>query len=642
MCGINGVFSLNADAKELQKAVLKMNKSTVHRGPDNSNLEIINNNLCLGHNRLSIIDTTNNGNQPFTKDGFTLVFNGEIYNYRELAKYIPSDREMVSTSDTEVLLELWRIKGPECLSLLRGMYAFAIYDSSRQKLFLVRDPFGIKPLFYYQTASTFVFSSELKAIEQIVSENLTISKSGVLSSTAFTWIPENRCIYEQVKKLPGGHYITVDVNGDIHLHQFYAMRELIDSQPKIKSESEAVSYLNDVLCESVKQHLVADVPINAFLSGGLDSSLIVAMAKHHGCLPDCYTIKFSDKEYQAEGIASDVFYAKKVADHLGVKLNTIEAKPNMVELLPKIVEHLDEPIGDAAAISTFLICDAARKQGVKVLLSGMGADEMLSGYRKHYANKFAFNYSRVPSPLRNINKSIINALPMTIGGRNIKLVRWAKRFQQIAEKPFTEAFLRSYTYCDLPELVNHMPSLSSENIPMVTEYHDQFLELGLEKRDLVDAMCFTDINNFMVSLNEVYTDRASMAASTEVRVPFIDKEFVKAAFNISSQLKLRGREQKYILKKVAEKWLPHHIIYRPKSGFAMPLKSWISGELSEMVSEYLLSSKGLVGREVVEESFANELIATERSGQKDNSRLIWQLLTLEQWFRNKGVTGKVF
>jgi asparagine synthase (glutamine-hydrolysing) len=451
------------------------------------------------------------------------------------------------------------------------------------------------------------------------------------------WVPEQICIWNEVRKLAPGHYLHVRANGEFTLNAFWHFNALIaDNMSLIRDEHTAIDTIDKVLFDSVTQHLVADVPINAFLSGGLDSSLLVAMARKQLDTLDCYTIKFRDQDQKQEAMADDAVYAAKVAKVLGVRLNTIEVAPDVSQLLPRIVNTLDEPIGDSAAINTLLICEAARDNGVKVLLSGMGADEMFGGYRKHLANLVAARYRLLPSVLRDsVIAPLINRLPVASAAGGLKLARWAKRFVEFASLPEHEAFLRSYSYYNHAELDALMHGGSRQIAPLIAAHEATFAAAG--QRSLLDRMCFTDVQWFMTSLNLAYSDRASMAASTEVRVPFIDKEVITAAFRIDSRLKIKGRTQKYILKKVAERWLPHEIIYRPKSSFTMPLRGWIKGELRGMVDDYVLSQRGLAGRDFFDAQALRDIVERDRRGTEDNAQRIWQLLTLEQWFRNKGV-----
>jgi asparagine synthase (glutamine-hydrolysing) len=629
MCGINGLIGFGSES---ERVLHLMNDSISHRGPDSNGIWI-DGSVALGHVRLSVIDLSERSGQPFIKDGLVVVFNGEIYNYRALRDQI-QDVKFKTESDTEVVLEAWRKWGGGCLNRFRGMFSFSIHDMSSGETFIARDQFGIKPLFYRSYAGKLVFSSELKSIEVAATGLLDEHIDAVAASLLYVWLPEEVSIRKGVSKLSPGSYLKVDSRGNVSTYNYWNSKELLSSSDLIKNESQAVELLDDVLHDSVKKHLVSDVPVNAFLSGGLDSSLIVAMARDHLPSLDCFTIKFSNEDKKHESMADDAHYAQLVANELDVRLNTIEVSPDLTELLPKIVHHLDEPIGDSAAISTFLICEAARDSGVKVLLSGMGADELFAGYRKHYANNLAAHYRKVPRVLRWAGESVLDRLPVSSSTGGLKLIRWAKRFTSFAGLSEPDAFLRSYTYYDRSTLEGAFEDDVTDVLDrLISQHHATFM--GARGRGLVDAMCYTDVNRFMTSLNLTYSDRASMAASTEIRVPFVDKEVVKAAFSIDSKLKLKGREQKYILKKVAEKWLPKEVIYRPKSSFTMPLRAWIKRDLGEMVDDYLLSSDGLSGRKILKKAFIQKVVQDERSGREDNAQKIWHLLTLEQWFRNR-------
>lgn len=634
MCGINGHINFKGNAEPF--LVKKMNSELHHRGPDASGLWH-DQHVAFGHTRLSIIDLTEKSNQPFIKDNFVITFNGEIYNYKELKSSKLSEIEFITDSDTEVVLELWKKFGLSSLDMLRGMFAFAIYDRTSMETYIVRDHFGIKPLFYVLNDNQCIFSSELKAIEVFDNTIKSLNIESIAASMLYCWVPEKFTIYNSVKKLQPGEVLHLNSKGLVSISKYWTSSSLIKKSPALNKEKIAKKVLSNVLEDSVKKHLVSDVPVNAFLSGGLDSSLIVSMAKKHIKDIECYTIKFNEEDKNHEAMSDDSFYASRVARELGVKLNTIEVKPDLASLLPKIVYHLDEPIGDSAAINTFLICEAARKAGVKVLLSGMGADEIFAGYRRHIANQYSRYYKKAPKLIRRPLEEVFLNLPVRTNTSGNKIIRWAKRFFSFASLSEADAYLRSYTYYDLNKLKD---AFEESNCPDVSTIYDEFnsdFENAFQKRGLVDGMCFTDLNNFMVSLNLTYSDRASMAASTEVRVPFIDKEVIKTAFEISHNLKLKRNTQKYILKRVAEEWLPHEIIYRPKASFTMPLRAWIKNDLNDLVSDYLLSSGGLAGRKIIKESFLKKIVADEISGNEDNAQKIWHLLTLEQWLKNKNI-----
>jgi asparagine synthase (glutamine-hydrolysing) len=631
MCGIAGIIG-TATMAQLQS----MANSQSHRGPDHSGF-LVTDNFAFAHQRLSIVDLDVRSNQPMTKGNLTIIYNGETYNFLEIRDQLSEHATFETTSDTEVVLEAWRRWGPECLMKFRGMYAFAIYDATKKEAFLVRDPFGIKPLFYSTMRDGSVaFASELKALEAINPNRLSLNTDAILASMLYVWIPEQLCVWNEVRKLGPGHYLHVKCDGSHSLNRFWEPLDHIQDHPDILSENEAVDLLDRCLKQSVNAHLISDVPVNSFLSGGLDSSLIVAMARKELDQLDCYTIKFADDAKKQEAMPDDAFYARKVAEALNVKLNVIEVQPDLTTLLPKIVHHLDEPIGDSAAINTFLICDAANKNGVKVLLSGMGADELFGGYRKHLANQIAARYRILPAAFRkSVVAPLVQRLPVASGRGGLRAARWAQRFVRFADLPEADAFLRSYTYFSPKELEALAGPESRSAITEIVRHHHSVFN-SLPSRTLLDRMCYTDTQMFMVSLNQTYTDRASMAASTEVRVPFIDTEVFRLAFAISSSLKIKGHNAKYILKKVAERWLPKEVIYRPKASFTMPLRAWIKSDLRGVVDDFVLSPSGLAGRGLFDNKILRDIVEADRQGREDNAQHIWQLLTLEQWLRAKG------
>jgi asparagine synthase (glutamine-hydrolysing) len=393
-----------------------------------------------------------------------------------------------------------------------------------------------------------------------------------------------------------------------------------------------------VVEDSVSAHLVADVPVSAFLSGGLDSSIVTVLAKRSNPDVDAYTITFRAEDQRLEAMPDDAFYARMVARQFGVDLHEIEIAPDVVDLLPRMVATLDEPIGDPAAINTFLICQAARRAGVKVLLSGMGADELFGGYRKHYACLLAARYRRLPQRLRRgMVVPAVERLPVTVGGRGVRQARWAKRFLSFAELPEEPAFRRSYTLYagdELTELLD--PQLHPLVADLAVEHAEIYNDTTLP--DHVSRMCLADTRMFLPGLNLAYTDRASMAASTEVRVPFVDVEVVRAAFSLPGSAKIAGRSGKAALKAVAEQWLPKAVVHRPKGLFSAPLRAWVGRDLRQLVDDVVLSGElvrsGFLRRPAVE-----RLVQEERSGRQDRAKQIWQLLTLELWSRQVHALG---
>jgi asparagine synthase (glutamine-hydrolysing) len=395
--------------------------------------------------------------------------------------------------------------------------------------------------------------------------------------------------------------------------------------------------LKSVIHESVRAHLVADVPVSSFLSGGLDSSIVTVLAHQDSGGVDAYTITFRPEDQKLEAMPDDAVYARKVARQFGIDLHEIELSPDIVDLLPRMVDILDEPIGDPAAINTLLMCEAARERGVKVLLSGMGADELFGGYRKQLACLMASRYRRLPGAVRWPARAAVNSLPVSVGDRGLRYPRWAKRFMTFAELPEEARFRRSYTLYD-PEALTALvgPELGALVGDVIGEHADIYDDNELD--DEVNRMCLADARLFMAGLNLTYTDRASMAASVEVRVPFVDKIVAEAAFTIAGKDKIRGRVSKAALKDAAESWLPREIVHRPKASFGAPLRAWVRNDLRELIGDVLVGGE-LVQLGLLREQPLRQLIADEQAGREDNAKQIWQLLSMELWYRQVRAAG---
>jgi len=622
MCGIAGYLNYDFSDEYFQH----IHAIQRHRGPDHQG-DWKEGNVAFFHQRLSIIDLSEEANQPFLKHDLTIIYNGEIYNYKELRKGLENQHNIQfrTSSDTEVLLELYRIHQSACLDFLRGMFVFAIYDRSDQSIFIARDPFGIKPLFYTSNSEKFAFASELKTLKGLPGFNKTINYQALSGDVNYLWVPGNESIFMNCYKLPAGHFMKINNEGECHFQQYW----VIDPGQKIKSDN-AIEMLDSIINDSITRHMVADVPVSAFLSGGLDSSLLAVLAHKHAPLTT-YTIKTLESDRKIEKMPDDSRYASIVSEKYGFDHHEIEITPEITSELPQMVYYLDEPIGDPAAINTYLICNAARENGSKVLLSGMGADELFFGYRRQKATLLAMKYQHIPATLRKAITKSVGKLPVRVGNKSLKVVRWARRFETFANLPPSDAYMRSYSYYDDVELQNLFIEDIEENIKALHQSHDEIFNRYYSD-DPINKMCYTDTQLFMQGLNLTYTDRASMAASVEVRVPFIDKEVVAFAMSISGELKFKNRVTKYVLKKVAEKYLPKEIIYRPKASFGAPIRSWISGDLSGMVND-LLSTKKVKERGIFNPIFVRDLIESDKKGLKDNAYQIYQLLTIELWFQ---------
>ncbi|GAA5114892.1 asparagine synthase (glutamine-hydrolyzing) [Haloechinothrix salitolerans] len=629
MCGIAGSY-LWPDGGPLTD---RLTEVIAHRGPDATGRyrhAAGDGEVHFGHARLSIIDLSETGEQPMVADGLALTYNGELYNAPELrAKLEAHGARFRGTSDTEVLLRAWRHWGTDCLPMLRGMFAFAVFDERTGELTLARDQLGIKPLYLLRRDGGLVFASELKALASQLGDSLHIDDAALVASLLYYWVPDSRCAFREAEKLPPGSWLRLRPDGSAQRGTYFSLRDMADAAEHAGDLTPAE--LHEVVADSTRAHLLSDVPVATFLSGGLDSSYLTALAAQHQPGISAYTIGFRSEDAKFEAMPDDLRYARQVAARYGVELHEIEIAPDVHDLLPRMTYHLDEPIGDPAAINTFLICSAAREAGVKVMLSGMGADELFGGYRKHLANLIARRYQRIPATLRRPVHAAVDRLPVASARRGYRSVRFAKRFLSFADLPEETAFRRSYTLYDRAELLDLInPDLASTVDDVLTEHADTYHDTALT--DVVNRMCLADARMFLPGLNLGYTDRSSMAASTEVRVPFVDVEVVKAAFRIPGREKIAGGQGKLALKRAASELLPPEIVYRPKGLFSAPLRAWMSRDLAPLVREVIhdgaLVSSGFLRRDTLE-----RLAAEDATGREDRSKHLWHVLTLEYWYR---------
>ncbi|MGA6161390.1 asparagine synthase (glutamine-hydrolyzing) [Amycolatopsis magusensis] len=627
MCGIAGAYHW-PDGGPLTD---RLTKILAHRGPDGEGRYDHRSGageVHLGHRRLSIIDLSETGAQPMVKDGLALTYNGELYNAPELRTRLEAAGvRFRGTSDTEVLLEAWRAWGTDGLPRLRGMFAFGVFDERSGELVLVRDQLGIKPLFLVRRGQGVVFASELKALATELGGSLTIDDTALVASLLYYWVPDSRCAFSEAEKLPPGSWARFRPNGDTDHGTFWSLREVAEDGAADDGEFD----LNAVIEDSTRKHLLSDVPVATFLSGGLDSSYLTAIAAREQPGISAYTIGFRAEDAKFEAMPDDLGYARKVAAEFGVDLHEIEIAPQVQDLLPRMTYHLDEPIGDPAAINSYLICTAAREAGVKVLLSGMGADELFAGYRKHVANQLAVRYQRVPAPVRRSIGSVVDRLPVATSKRGLRTVRFAKKFLSFAELPEETAFRRSYTMYDRAEIAGLLnPDLAGAVDEVLTEHADTYHDNTLS--DFVNRMCLADARLFLPGLNLAYTDRSSMAASTEVRTPFVDVEVVRAAFRLPGERKIVKRQGKMALKEAALSILPAEIVHRPKGLFSAPLRAWMSRDLAPLVREVITEGE-LVKAGFLRRDALRRLAEEDASGQQDRSKHLWHILTLEFWYR---------
>ncbi|WP_415953153.1 asparagine synthase (glutamine-hydrolyzing) [Streptomyces sp. KLOTTS4A1] len=626
MCGIAGTYRWPGG----QDITTRLTETLAHRGPDGSGTyshHAGDGEVHLGHRRLAIIDLSETGAQPMTSGGLALTYNGELYNAPELrAELTAAGVRFRGTSDTEVVLEAWRRWGTDCLPRLRGMFAFGVFDESTGELVLARDQLGIKPLFLLRRGEGLVFASELKALAAVTGGPLDVDHAALVASLLYYWVPDSRCAYREAEKLPPGSWLRCRPDGRVERGTYWSLKDVAADAAGAEQPDLAA-----VIEDSTRRHMLSDVPVATFLSGGLDSSYLTALAARHRPGISAYTIGFRAQDARFEAMPDDLRYARQVARRYGVDLHEIEIAPDVLDLLPRMTYHLDEPIGDPAAINTYLICSAAREAGVKVMLSGMGADELFAGYRKHLANLIALRYQRIPRPLRRGISASVDRLPVATARRGYRSVRFAKRFLSFADLPEETAFRRSYTMYDRAELLALVdPDLAGDVDDVLAEHADVYADNELD--DFVNRMCLADARMFLPGLNLAYTDRSSMAASMEVRVPYVDVEVVKAAFAVPGSRKIAGRQSKAVLKDAAGTVLPKEIVHRPKGLFSAPLRAWMSRDLAplvrEVVNEGVLVKNGLLRQEALQ-----RLVDEDAAGQRDFSKHLWHVLSLEYWYR---------
>jgi asparagine synthase (glutamine-hydrolysing) len=595
---------------------------------------------CLGHRRLSIIDTSSAGHQPMlSEDGrYSLTFNGEIYNYRELKKELEARGvRFRSDTDTEVLLAAFAQWGTNCLPRLNGMFAFAIWDRAERTLTMARDRLGIKPLYYAHVPArngepgAFIFASEVKAILATQLVERAIDPESLNQFLTFLWTPDPHTLFRGIRKLPPAHALTL--RGDnLTVREWWDVS--FDEIEEGRSEEWWRERVHETLDRAVRMEMVADVPLGSFLSGGIDSSSIVALMKNHsdGRRVSTYTIGIEAEDLRYDIIPDDVVWARRVQELLQTDYHEIMLKPDVAALLPKLVYHMDEPAIDMA-IPSYLVSHAAR-QTLTVMLSGMGGDEVFAGYPRQMAMRLASALDPIPGLLRRpLMKTIESVLPGGLPGRLTAPLRNAKKFARSAALDFENRYLGYGTYFTNEAKGRLYADEMCEATRGMDAYrhHRRYFE-RVKRAAPLNRLLYVDLKTFLPCLNLTTTDKTSMAANLEVRVPFLNYELVELAARMPTNLKLRGLKRKYILKRVAEKLLPRDVVWRKKAGFGAPIRSWLRGPLKPMVDD-LLSEETVRRRALFDPREVSRIIAANLSGREDFNLQVFQLLTLELWQR---------
>lgn len=645
MCGIAGLISFDPERR-----IGAMLQTIEHRGRDDEGvwtstaIDDSGRRACLGHRRLAIIDTSKAGHQPMlSADGrYVITFGGEIYNYRELREELKSKGHAFRTeTDTEVLLTAFAEWGTECIPRLNGMFHFAIWDCHERTLTLARDHVGIKPLYYANVPGTagkrgsFIFGSEVKAILASGLVQPALDPEALNQFLTFLWAPDPNTLFRGVKTLPPAHVLTFHQD-DLKIEEWWDVS--FDEIEEGRSEAWWQEQVLETLDSVVKMEMVADVPLGSFLSGGIDSSGIVAMMKRHsnGRRVSTYTVGIESEDLRYDIIPDDVEWARRVNQHLDTDYHEIMLQPDVAELLPKLVYHMDEPAIDMA-IPSYLVSQAARET-LRVMLSGMGGDEVFAGYPRQLAMKIAGAFDPVPSMLRRplaktLMKTIERTLPGGLPGKLTAPLRNAKKFARSAGLDFEERYLGFGSYFT----DEAKQQLYSDDLRAATRGMDAYAAhrryfARVKSAAPLNRLLYVDLKTFLPCLNLITTDKTSMAANLEVRVPFLNRQMIEFAARMPPELKLRGFKRKYILKRALEKLLPHDVVWRKKAGFGAPIRSWLRGALRPLVAD-LLSDEVVRKRGLFQPEEVKRLIDLNLSGREDLNLQVFQLLNLELWQR---------
>lgn len=622
MCGIAGIVSQSSDLEYIGL----MTEAMSHRGPDGSG--IWSDGLCsLGHRRLAIIDLSARGKQPLCNENETvwIVFNGEIYNFQELrAELEPFGHKFNSNTDTEVIVHAYEQWGAECVKKFRGMFAFAIWDQQKRRLFLARDRVGKKPLYYTNTGRCFAFASELQGLLQNPQVQREADLEGVDSYLSWGYVPAPLTGFKKILKLPPAHFLVLDVGlggSKTRVERYWDLQY----SPKFRmTESEAGEYLREKLTEAVRYRLISDVPLGAFLSGGIDSSIVVGlMAEVSGARVKTFSIGFDDNDY------NELRFARAIAERWGTDHTELIVTPDELAVLPKLVRHYGEPYADSSAIPTFYVSKMTRS-GVTVALNGDGGDESFAGYDRYAATRIA---DRMTSfGLFGSGTSVLaRFLPDSIDPKN--RVRRAKRFLSVAheERPVRYGNWVSY-FTTTAKNQLYAPYFAEAVAPKNSQHWMEDLWQEADDLESVDAAMAVDIKSYLPYDLLTKVDIASMANSLEARSPFLDHEVMEFAARLPTHLKLHGRQSKFLLKKTFADLLPTENVRRRKMGFGVPIAKWLRTSSRELLVDTLLSHRARE-RGYFKPERVDCLVNEHLSERADHSFQLWNLLMLELWQR---------
>jgi asparagine synthase (glutamine-hydrolysing) len=621
MCGIAGIVGVERDRRVEPIDLQRMCDTIVYRGPDDEGF-YVQGHVGLGMRRLSIIDLAS-GHQPIHNEDQTIwtVFNGEIYNFSELRSELEiRGHRFYTNTDTEVIVHLYEDFGSDCIRKLRGMFAIALWDDRNQRLLLARDRFGKKPLYYSLHKGRLLFGSEIKTLFAVAPELAEIAPQGVLDFFYFGYIPDPHTSFADIKKLSPGHLLEF-VGGQVRVRKYWDLPEFGVHVPR--SEEECLEELEHRLSEAVRIRLISDVPLGALLSGGVDSSTVVALMSRASSKPvKTFSIGFAKQDF------NELEYARLVAQKFGTDHHELVLRPNFEETLDNLTHSLEEPFADSSMLPTYFVSKMAREQ-VTVALAGDAGDELFAGYDRYQTALSRRIFDGIPKSLGRLYRTYIYPrLPHTVRGR---------KFAYNITLPWRERYLDAISF--LPAL-DRETSLFSDGFRRVAVGCQNPFEIFREyferapATDALSQLLYLDAKTYLTGDILTKVDRMSMLCSLEVRAPFLDHVFAEWVTGLPSHWKLRGSTQKYILKKLAERLgVPREVLYRPKKGFALPLVHWMRHELKEELTQLLLEPRTLQ-RGYFDPRAIRNLLHEHFQGQRDRSSMLWGLLIFEMWHRN--------
>jgi asparagine synthase (glutamine-hydrolysing) len=627
MCGICGYVGHNTP--HLLKPMCDVMQ---FRGPDDSGTwSDSEHRIGLGHRRLSIIDLSPMGHQPMANEdeSIWLTYNGEVYNFPELRQeLIKKGYGFRGHSDTEVVLYMYQEYGMDFLAKLNGIFALAIWDSRNRRLLLARDHAGIKPLYYIRDKQGLYFASEIKSLLKIPGIPRELDLEVLPHYLTFLWVPGPKTMLKGIEKVEPGHCLVWE-DGNVEIKRWY---NLDYDQDESIGEAEWVERVHEGFMAATRRQMMSDVPLGAFLSGGLDSSAIVACMRQS--YPDreisCYTLGFDSEELKREGFENDFPYAKRVADHLGVTFKSKMLDANVVDLLPKVVYHMDEPDADPTAILTYIVAEMAHQDGIRVLLSGTGGDEVFFGYRSHQACREYERWRYIPKWLAKAGLGGLVKIGGAIQGAHGPVARRANKFMRGLNADGIDRHMALVDWSQ-PEIRDSILSDSHKGRALrgapesLERYYRDFVGKGE-----INRHSHLLIQTFLAAHNFLYTDKCSMAFSVETRVPFMDTELMQLCARIPEHLKLKGSITKFPLKKAMERYLPRDVLYRSKTGFTPPLREWVAKRLDGRIRDALGRDK-IRDRGIFDYQAINRIVEENKSNQADHGFLIYALLSLEVW-----------